>query len=221
MPGKEEYFSSKTIFSESGKIRNLVEKNTKKKVFQIKKKNIALLVTDMQNYFLDPNSHAFIPSSKAIIKNINCLIEVFQKHKLPVIFSKHINNSENAAMMKKWWNDLIPEKNYISEISEKLNTKNVAIIEKHQYDAFHNTTLEEILHEKNIQQLVITGVMTNLCCETTARSAFCKGFEVFLPIDATSTYNYSFHLATIQNLAFGFTPAILTGELIEEFEIEN
>ena len=218
MSKKEEYFLPETILGESKKIKNLVEKNVRKKVFHINKKNIALLVTDMQNYFLDQNSHAYIPSANAIIPNINSLIEVFRKYKLPIFFSLHHNNIENAAMMEKWWKVLLPEKSFASEIIKDFNPKDSMIIEKQQYDAFYKTNMEEILHAKNIQQLIVCGVMTNLCCETTVRSAFCKGFEVCLPIDATATYNYNFHLATIQNLAFGFSPAILTNELIEEFE---
>lgn len=219
MPIKEEYFTSENIFDESGKIKTLIAKNARKRTVQIKKEKIALLVTDMQNYFLDSNAHAYIPSANAILPNINSLIEVFQKNELPIFFSKHHNNIDNAAMMKKWWGDLLYENSFESEISEKLDTKNAVIIEKHQYDAFYKTNLEEILHTKNIQQLVVTGVMTNLCCETTVRSAFCRGFEVFFPIDATAAYNYNFHLATFQNLVYGFTPAILTYELIEVFEI--
>ena len=218
MRKKEEYFLADTILAESNKIKSIVEKNTGKQGFQIKQKNIALLVTDMQNFFLDLNSHAFIPSGKAIIPNINSMIEVFRKHDLPIFFSKHHNNNENAAMMKKWWGDLLYENSFESEISEKLDKKSAIILEKNQYDAFYNTNFEEILHEKKVQQLVVCGVMTNLCCETTVRSAFCKGFEVFFPIDATAAYNYNFHLATFQNLAYGFTPAILTHELIKEFE---
>ncbi|MBI9038032.1 MAG: cysteine hydrolase [Bacteroidales bacterium] len=218
MSRKEEYFLPETILGESKKIKNLLEKNVRKKVFNINRKNIALLVCDMQNYFLDPNSHAFIPSANAIIPNIHLLIEVFQKYKLPIILSKHHNNIDNAAMMDKWWKVILPENSFESEIIKDFKTKDTIIIEKQQYNAFYSTNLEEILHSKNVQQFVVCGVMTNLCCETTVRSAFCRGFEVFLPIDATATYNYSFHLATIQNLAFGFSPAILTNELIEKFE---
>jgi nicotinamidase-related amidase len=57
--------------------------------------------------------------------------------------------------------------------------------------------------------------MTNLCCETTVRSAFVKGFRPVLPIDATAAYNRQFHLATFKNLSFGFTPLMTTIEVIE------
>ena len=56
--------------------------------------------------------------------------------------------------------------------------------------------------------------MTNLCCETTARSAFIRGFDVIMPVDATAAYNYEFHLATFLNLAYMFTRPVKTESLV-------
>ena len=61
---------------------------------------------------------------------------------------------------------------------------------------------------------MISGLLANLCCETTARSAFVRGFEILFPIDATAAYNREFHFSTFRNLGFGFCPLIRTSELI-------
>ena len=61
--------------------------------------------------------------------------------------------------------------------------------------------------------MVVSGVMTHLCCETTARSAFVRGFEVFFLIDGTATYNKEHHLATLLNLSHGFANLVLSGEI--------
>ena len=79
-----------------------------------------------------------------------------------------------------------------------------AVLEKEQYDAFFGTDLEDWLRERNVQQLVIGGVMTHLCCETTARSAFIRGFEVFFLIDGTATYTLEFHRSSLLTLSHGF-----------------
>jgi len=50
----------------------------------------------------------------------------------------------------------------------------------------------------------VAGVMTNLCCETTAREAFVRGFRVFFSVDATATSSVDLHEATLKNLAYGF-----------------
>lgn len=50
----------------------------------------------------------------------------------------------------------------------------------------------------------MTGVMTNVCCETTAREAFVRGYRVFFSTDATATVDSELHEATLKTLAYGF-----------------
>ena len=59
-----------------------------------------------------------------------------------------------------------------------------------------------------MRQVVVCGVLTNLCCETTARSAFMRGFEVYFLEDGTATFSEEMHEAALLNLGYGF--AILT-----------
>ncbi|MCK7514855.1 MAG: cysteine hydrolase [Desulfobacterales bacterium] len=135
----------------------------------------------MQKYFLDEQSHAFIPSASAIINNILELINLFNKHNRPVIFTKHINNKDNAGMMNQRWREILTQDNPYSELINELIHQKATIIEKTQYDSFYNTQLENILAQCSIKELVITGVMTQLCCETTLRSAFVRGYyPIFL-----------------------------------------
>ncbi len=178
--------------------------------------NSALLVLDMQRFFLNKNSHALIPSTSCIIPVINKLVQKYYKKNLPVIFTKHINNLRNAGNMKKWWKDLIKENSEFSEIIDEIDISKGIIIEKAQYDAFYKTELEKILKRKGIKQVVITGVMTHLCCETTARSAFIRGFDVFFVIDGTATYNYKFHLSSVLNLSHGFAVPVLSENIIKK-----
>jgi isochorismate hydrolase len=178
----------------------------------------ALLVLDMQNYFLDPSSHAFTPSAPAIVPNILRLITMARKFNMEIIFTRHINNESNAGMMGRWWRDLLREGTRESEIYKTVRLNDCKVIVKNQYDAFYNTELEESLHSKNIEQLIISGVLTNLCCETTARSAFVRGFEVLFPVDATAAYNKEFHISTFRNLGYGFCPILTTSQLIDSLE---
>lgn len=213
---KEQYFTQDNIFKKALEIKDIAQKNLHLKELSIKKNNVVLLVTDMQNYFLDSDSHAFIPSVKAIIPNINLLINLCFKLNIPIIFTQHINSKENAGIMNFWWNAMITEGDPLSKINNKIYIPNSIIIKKHQYDSFYKTNLEQKIKQLNRSQLIICGIMTNLCCETTVRSAFVRGFEPYLPIDATAAYNYNFHVSTIINLSFGFTPPVLTSEIIKK-----
>jgi bifunctional isochorismate lyase/aryl carrier protein len=119
--------------------------------------------------------------------------------------------------MMRWWKDLLGPDASMSQIIPELDTTKGDVIEKHQYDAFYRTELEQNLFSHNIQQVLVTGVMTHLCCETTARSAFMRGFNTFFSIDGTATYTEAFHRASVLNLAHGFALPVLTEEIKAAF----
>ncbi len=164
----------------------------------------ALLILDMQDYFLSPKSHAFVPSAPDLIPVLSKLADTFEARDLPVIFTRHINTPENAGMMDVWWKDRISEGNPLHNINSSFDTSWGGVITKTQYDAFYKTKMNELLSQLEVTSVVITGVMTHLCCETTARSAFVHGYHVVMPVDGTATLNRELHRATTANLAHGF-----------------
>lgn len=211
---KENYFNSKNIIAVTKKMMQELNKFYGKKEMKFCFDASALLVIDMQKYFLDKGSHAFVPSATAIIPNIKRLIKYFRR-KRPIIFTQHINTPENAGMLKKWWNDIITTDNDYYELNKELYFPDAPVVVKTQYDAFYKTNLKKILLKHRVRQVAITGVMTNLCCETTARSAFVQGFEVFFVVDGTATQNIKMHKATLINLTYGFANPVLTRDIIK------
>jgi isochorismate hydrolase len=123
--------------------------------------------------------------------------------------------------MNSWWKELIVETNPLSEITTAIQDEHAAVFVKAQYDAFYNTHLEQWLTGRHISQVIITGVMTHLCCETTARSAFMRGFQVFFTVDATASYNRQFHQASLLNLSHGFAVPILSEQVIAAITAGN
>jgi bifunctional isochorismate lyase/aryl carrier protein len=210
---KKQYFTKENLKLKAKGIFEKVNKYRKYHNIELLPEKSALLIIDMQEYFLSPASHAYIPSAAVILPGLKKLISLYKEKKLPVIFTLHSNTMENAKMMKKWWPKLLEEGTPYSKLPEELESYGEIRIEKHQYDAFYDTDLEEILHKKNIRQLVICGVMTNVCCETTARSAFVRGFEVFFCVDGTATYSEEHHLATIKNISYACAIPVLLDEL--------
>jgi isochorismate hydrolase len=215
---KEKYFSPENFKSKSSEFLTFAKSFYGNRNFDFVPESSALLVLDMQDYFLSESSHAFIPSASAIIPQVNSLVREFIASNLPVIFTKNINTIENSGMMSKWWKDLITDDNPFANISKDIIISKGTVITKTQYDAFYKTELEKILKSKGVKQLVITGVMMHLCCETTARTAFVKGYEVFFPVNGTAAYNEKFHLASIANLSHGFAVPALMEDLINEFK---
>ena len=212
---KTRYLSIENINQESHSMLMNLPDHEGRRISRFDPSNSALLILDMQNYFLDPNSHAHIPSAEAIVPGLLRLARAYFDKDLPVVFTQHLNTPEDSGSMGTWWRDMITVDDPLSAIITDFDFSNRFVIRKNQYDAFYKTSLEEILHKKGISQVVVSGVMTHLCCETTARSAFVRGFEVFFVIDGTATYNEDYHMATLLNLAHGFTTPVLTKEVLK------
>lgn len=211
---KQAYFTSSTIEPKAKEMLARVEGYKRCHIPPFIPQASALLVLDMQDYFLEPDSHAYVPSSAAIVPNINALIDTYSGHDLPIIFTRHLNTPGDAGVMKTWWHDLITSDNPLSAISGQFDVSRGAVVTKTQYDAFYHTDLGKSLRSNSVRQVVICGVMTHLCCETTARSAFVRGFEVFFTIDGTATYNQDFHLGTLVNVSHGFATPVLVSEIL-------
>ena len=212
---KEKYFTSASITRTAEEMLARIKQAVKLRDIRINAGTSALLVLDMQKYFFDKASHALVPGGEAIVSRIKELGEQYIKKGYPVIYTKHLNIARDARLMAVWWKDLIEEKNSLSGIIDELDVSKGTLLIKSQYDAFYNTELEEILEKRRIRQVIICGVMTHLCCETTARSAFMRGFEVFFPVDGTATYNMAFHMAALLNLSHGFAVPVMMKDMLE------
>jgi len=215
---KNEYFQVNDISVKAKALYQELARYRTRRVTQFVPQKSALLVLDMQAYFLLETSHAYIPSAPAIIPRLIALIQEYRKNNLPVFFTRHLNTPDDAAMMASWWHDMITSGHPLSKIIPELDRYADQVIHKSQYDAFFNTSLAGLLQHKGVSQVVICGVMTHLCCETSARSAFVHGFEVYFPIDGTATYNEDHHRATLLNLSHGFATLMLMDDLITRLE---
>ncbi len=169
--------------------------------------NAALITVDVQNYFFDTSSAAYLPGAEKIIPVIEKLVAKFVEREKLVISTLHLGASK---MMKEWWGNQVSRKFAVSSLTAEPSY----VIYKDTYDAFHQTELEKILHEHQINQVVLTGVMTHLCVETTARSAFVRGYEVIVVEDATWDKSDWYHFASLKNLAHGFAIVCKAEEIL-------
>ncbi len=213
---RELYFTSSIIDKVSSEIKNTILAHSPDRSALLQMDSSALLIVDMQKYFFSPDSHAFIPSAPSIISKVKDLIEYYKEHSLPIILTKHIEDS--GINMGKWWRRKMDDASsaFISEISEisEMDTPLMHIIHKSTYDPFYNTDLEKILRAGDVTQLVICGVMTNLCVEQSARSAFVRDILPVIPIDTTAAYTRKLHESTLKNASFAFGLTPLSKELL-------
>ena len=183
----------------------------------------ALLVIDMQKFFLDPLSPSFTCGGLAILPVLHGLIKTFRQHGRPVIYTRHVHHPDHidSGIMGWWWKGMCIEGTPESEIHADLAPQaREKVILKHRYSAFYNTDLEIVLRCLQVEDLVITGIMTNMCCESTARDAYYRDYRVFFLADGTGSINEEMHLASLLNLSFGFARVTSAHDIIAELELE-
>ena len=212
---KESYFTAGSLEQKALELCRPFEGQRARRLERFAPAQSALLVLDMQDYFIEAASHAWVPSAAAILPGIQALVEAYQGRGWPVIFTQHLNTPADAGQMAAWWRELLTAENPLSQVTPQLEPAQGQVIPKNQYDAFYATPLEARLRKLGVSQVVVCGLMTHLCCETTARSAFVRGFEVFFCVDGTATYNETFHRASLLNLAHGFAALALVKELLQ------
>lgn len=109
-----------------------------------------------------------------------------------------------------------PESEVHPEIAPLAREK---VIFKHRYSAFYNTDLDTVLRCLKVEDIVIAGIMTNMCCESTARDAYYRDYRVFFLADATGSINEEMHVASLLNLAFGFASVTKVDTILSQLAV--
>ena len=164
---------------------------------------LALIVVDMQVCFEE------VSRKMNIIDNVVSVIKACHEEGVPVFFTQHHDPDGMESFLRRWRGKAIFKEtddwkltNEIEQVSDQSTDK--FIHDKTTYDSFHGTSLKKDLLDLGVDTVVVCGVMTNLCCETTARTAFVNNFNVTFLSDGNATSTQEFHDATIKNLEFGF-----------------
>ncbi len=213
------YVTAKNIGRKSAEWLALAEGRCRaKENFILEPERSALLVIDMQRFFTDPLSHAYVPAVDGIFPNVLALVQAYRAKGLPIVFTRHaFKPEEDPGILGRWWRDALLDGDEFAEPDPRLKVKSgEPVLRKNRYSAFTNPELEAILKRLGATQLVVAGVMTHLCCETTARDAFMRDYEVYFAVDATGTDDEELHCATLQTLSSGFAVPVSTAEVIEK-----
>lgn len=189
--------------------------------FQVAPQRCALLVVDMLHYFASAQGRAYLPASSAIVPRIGRLLEAWRQAGALVVFTRHCHDGKHdTGMLGRFFSDYIRDKQPESTILPSLcPTVSEAVIRKTTYDAFWQTPLEEILRQRGITQVLVTGVLTHMCCETTARAAFVRGYEVFVAADATASSQERLHVGSLLSMADCVAIITSTQEVLERCHI--
>lgn len=134
----------------------------------------ALLVIDVQNGVV---ANAY--ERDGVIANINALVTKARNEDIPVIWVQH--SGDDLQMDSDNWK-------YVPEL-ERQDTE--PLVHKMYGDSFEDTNLEELLAERGVGRLVVTGAQTDACIRSTIHGGFTRGYDVTLVSDAHTTDDYS------------------------------
>src|SRR5262249_59917777 len=87
------------------------------------------------------------------------------------------------------------------------------VVTKHRYGAFEGTDLDLILRSLGIRSVIMTGVATNVCVETTARQAFMKDYYVVFAGDCCAGYSQVLHDSTLVNIDRFFGQVVTASQI--------
>ncbi len=184
----------------------------------VNRESTALLVLDMQRFFLDRESHAFLPSARSLLPNINELIGGMRKIGVPVYYTVHAQSSkEDDGMMGRWWNDVVRPGPW-SQLCSALDHQDEMIIQKPRYSAFHSTGLLEELGGEGVESVVVCGVMTHVCCLSTVTDAFIHDLRPFLVMDGTASVTENLHLSALRIIDHAYGEVLTCQEIMSRLQ---
>ncbi|NMM28004.1 MAG: cysteine hydrolase [Glaciimonas sp.] len=178
----------------------------------------ALLIVDIQNDYF-PGGKMALEGTMEASENAAVLLSTFRRRQLPVVHIQHIAKQADATFF-------LPDTEGVKIHKSVTPLSNEAVIIKNYPNSFRQTALLEYLKEHQIVKLVIAGMMTHMCIDSTTRAAFDFEFKIQLAHDACATKALSFggvdtpasHVqnAYIAGLNGSFAQALSTQEIIAD-----
>lgn len=187
----------------------MVETGTDPHRIFIEPSRTGLLVIDIQNGFVHPESSmgkspSGTKAQQGIIPHIVSLIKFCREKQIPVFWSQQEHFAEDQTRLRKVIKPhsarqgFLPclrgswETDFYSEIKQ-LIAPNDFIIQKHRASVFYNTNFETKLKMLNLSCLLIAGCNTEFCVESTVRDAYARDFDLIIFRDGVAGINPHFH----------------------------
>lgn len=163
--------------------------------FPVVPSRMALINVDMQNCFVQ-GYPVSAPDGYAVLRRINRLARACRANGMLIIHTAHVLRAggSNAGVMREFIPairaGLIDRGSHASALHRDLEVSaQDVVLEKPRFGAFEGTDLDLILRARGVDSVIISGIATNVCCETTAREACMRDFRLFFLSDATATFD--------------------------------
>jgi len=188
----------------------------------------ALVVVDMQNYFVAEGFAAEVPAARGVVPNINRMAKALRAAGGTVVWVQ----TTAVGALEHWGNHhkhmLTPDRVHkrLAQLDEnhegfKVYPKLEALpgdlrVKKVKYSAFiaGSSDIDAQLKARGIETLLITGTVTNVCCESTARDAMMLDYRVVMMSDGNASLTEEEHAASLNNFLIFFGDVMTTDEAV-------
>jgi nicotinamidase-related amidase len=191
----------------------------------------ALVVVDMQNDFVRQGAPLEVPDARSTIASHRRLLKYFRDLKGVIVFTRFIAGPRQTLIWN-WSSVLAPPtcccwpgfmrsygdvegpRDAAAVIDELEPLPTELQIDKYNYGAFHRTSLLDSLAAQGVDTVVVTGTVTQICVDETARGAFREGLKTIMVSDAVSSFDPALHQATLANFAMKFGWVMTTDNIL-------
>ena len=179
----------------------------------------ALLVVDVQNDFCAEGGAMHregrdLSLVQQMVPRLERLVEATRAAQVPLVWIRNVYTTAPNHYLSETWLEQARRRRkgaYVSipvceagqwngDFYQVRPRPDEVIVTKHRYGAFESTDLDLVLRSRGIRTVIMTGVATNVCVETTARQAFLRDYYVVFLSDCTATYSQAQHDATLFNI---------------------
>ncbi|KFN11201.1 MULTISPECIES: cysteine hydrolase family protein [Paenibacillus] len=191
----------------------------------------AVLVVDVQNDYCHPEGAlakvgSDVSGVRGMMPNLHRLLAAARRYEVPVIFIQtfHEEATDSAAWKARSNGrslEVCRTGTWGAGFYEVAPEPGETVVNKHRYSAFVNTRLDSVLRSQKIETLIMTGVSTNVCVESTARDGFMLDYHIVLLSDACASYSKEAHEMTMENIRGYFGDVTESGSVIALWERER
>jgi ureidoacrylate peracid hydrolase len=188
----------------------------------------AVLVVDVQNDYCEPEGalgKVGLPTgaAMAMIPTLQAFLTAARAAGTPVIFIQTNHTPETDSAAWSWRSggisSAVCRKNtWGSEFTGVAPLPDEPVIVKHRYSAFINTRLDSVLRTYKIENLIMTGVSTNVCVESTARHGYMLDYNIVFLSDCTAAYSQEEHDGTLYNMRMHFGVVATSADVVAVWE---
>lgn len=216
--------------------------------FEVDWTQAGLLVVDFQNYGCNPKcgvaamlsgqfpevASYYLPRLRETIGNTRRLLNAFRSAGREVVYTRHgalLSDGRDMIARRRLrdadsveqtetptlWSKGSFEHEVVSELAPLIDE---LVIDKNASSAFNGTGIDQLLRNLGLKTLIVTGMATDMCVETTARDAADRGYNVIVVEDATATFFAAHHRAALSAMARVYTQVWSTDQVLQAFQTE-